>query len=632
MSHQSALIEQDILSYLKQHEQKELLRFITCGSVDDGKSTLIGRLLHDSKMIYEDQLAAISKDSNRFGTTGDDTDLALLVDGLQSEREQGITIDVAYRYFSTDKRKFIIADTPGHEQYTRNMATGASSANLAIILIDARHGIMTQTRRHSFIVSLLGIRHVILAVNKMDLVDYGETAFESIKESYLEFAKSLKMHNIHVIPISALKGDNVVNRSEEMSWYQGETLMQKLETIDISESYNFGNLRFPVQYVNRPNLNFRGYAGTIASGTLNVGDEIMVLPSRKSSKIKNIVTFDGDLHEAHAPLAVTVTLEDELDISRGDMLVHPDNAPSVGSSFDAQIIWMSENALSVGRQYDIKSNSKISQGVIQQIYHRTDVNTLEKHEASTLELNEIGLCQVALAQELSYDPYHVLPATGSFIVIDRLSNITVGAGMITKSTRAAKPAQVTNVVKQETKVSKEERSVQKQQTPRIVWFTGLSGSGKSAFANALEQRLFELGKHSYMLDGDNMRLGLNKNLTFNDEDRVENIRRIGEVAKILVDAGLIVLASFISPFRSERSMVRSMVQEGEFIEVFVDTPLEICEQRDPKGLYARARLGEIENFTGISSPYEVPLSADLTLRPNKTVDEGVDELIKLMGL
>lgn len=628
MSHQSELIATDIQSYLKQHENKELLRFLTCGSVDDGKSTLIGRLLHDSKMIYEDQLAAVKVDSGKFGTTGEEMDLALLVDGLQSEREQGITIDVAYRYFSTDKRKFIIADTPGHEQYTRNMATGASTSSLAVILVDARKGVQTQTKRHSFIASLLGIKQIILAINKMDLVDYNETIFESIKRDYQHFVQELKLEHVHYVPLSALKGDNVVNPSEAMPWYGGDTFMKLLETVEIDQQHHFANMRFPVQYVSRPNLNFRGYCGTVAAGIITPGDEVMVLPSRKVSRVKSLVTYDGELDEAFPPQAVTVTLEDELDISRGDMLVHPGSAPSVSSSFDANIVWMSDSPLLPGKQYDIKMGPKSLRGIVEDIHYRIDVNSLEHHPATELELNEIALCKLSLTQAVPYDAYDASPSTGNFIIIDRMSNVTVGAGMIVKGLKQARPDRATNVIWHEHRVSKERRANQKSQTPCVLWFTGLSGSGKSTISNALEHRLFQMGHHSYLLDGDNVRHGLNKDLGFDDEDRIENIRRIGESAKLFVDAGLIVLTAFISPFRSDRHLVRELVAGGEFIEIYVDTPLEICEQRDPKGLYSKARLGQIKNFTGIDSPYEPPNKAEITLHTEQdTVEECVEQIV-----
>ena len=621
-------LKTDIHSYLETHRQKELLRFITCGSVDDGKSTLIGRLLHDTHMIYEDQLAAVAKDSSKYGTTGEQVDLALLVDGLQSEREQGITIDVAYRYFSTEKRKFIIADTPGHEQYTRNMATGASTAALAIILIDARKGVLTQTKRHSYIVSLLGIRHFIIAVNKMDLVGYSQETFQQICGAYGEFAKALPVSDIRFLPISALAGDNVVSQSPKTPWYQGPNLLELLETIDASSPTALHDLRFPIQYVNRPDHSFRGYCGTLAAGVLRKGETVMVLPSRKTSRVKSILTHRGEHSEVSAPHPVTVTLQDELDIGRGDMLVHPDTAPSVASAFEATLVWMSDTPLLPGKPYDLKLGPRLVRGVVDTIYHRSDVNTLERQEASQLGLNEIGHCRLSLAHEVAFDSYETCRATGSFILIDRHSNATVGAGMIVRPSKPPSVDRATNVIWHETRVSKQMRANQKSQKPCILWFTGLSGSGKSTIANALEQRLFELGHHSYLLDGDNVRHGLNRDLGFADADRVENIRRIGETAKLFVDAGLIVLTAFISPFRSDRHLVRELLPAGEFIEVFVDTPLEICEQRDPKGLYAKARAGQIQNFTGIDSPYEPPANPELTLfTERETVEECVERLV-----
>jgi len=631
MSHQSALIESDIHAYLKQHENKDLLRFITCGSVDDGKSTLIGRLLHDSALIYEDQLAAVTKDSARFGTTGDAPDLALLVDGLQSEREQGITIDVAYRYFSTAKRKFIIADTPGHEQYTRNMATGASNASLAVILIDARKGVLAQTKRHTSIVTLLGIRQLVVAVNKMDLVDWSQERFDQILRDYRAVLAKLKAGDaaVHPVPISALKGDNVVTLSERTPWYQGtgydgRPLMRILEEIDLRQHRNFTDLRFPVQYVSRPDHAFRGYAGTLASGTIRVADEVMAIPSRKRSRVKRIVTWDAELRQATAPHAVTVTLEDEIDVSRGDMLVHPGNAPSVGDAFEAEVVWMTDQALEPGRLYDLKIGTKMVQGTVREVLHRQDVDTLETVPAERLQLNEIGLCAFTLATPVAFDPYATLPATGSFILIDRVSDVTVGAGMIQRSARIEAPDRATNVTWHDTKVTKTARAAQKAQTPKVLWFTGLSGAGKSTIANALEQKLVAMGKHTYLLDGDNVRHGLNRDLTFSDQDRVENIRRIGEVAKLMTDAGLIVITAFVSPFRSDRQMVREMFEPGEFIELFVDTPLAVAEQRDPKGLYAKARTGQIANFTGIDSPYERPQRAEVHL---DTVRHDVGTLV-----
>ena len=627
MSHQSDLISSDIESYLAQHERKGLLRFITCGSVDDGKSTLIGRLLHDAKMVYEDQLAAVTSDSKKFGTTGEEVDLALLMDGLQSEREQGITIDVAYRYFSTDKRKFIIADTPGHEQYTRNMATGASTADLAIILVDARHGVQAQTKRHSFIASLLGIKTILVAVNKMDLVDFSQEVFREICADYKAFTSGLNLEDVHFVPISALDGDNVVNASEKTPWYEGKTLMNLLETVSIIPDDNIDSLRFPVQYVNRPNLDFRGFCGTIASGTVKPGDKVMALPSRKYSQVKSVVTYDGDLEEASAPLAVTVTLEDEIDVSRGDMLVHPNNAPSVGTTFDAHIVWMTQTPMLPGKQYAVKLGPKMTTGSVT-IHHQIDVNTLEPVEAEQLELNAIALCRVTLTEPVAFDPYKTSRHTGNFILIDRLTNATVGAGMVTKSASKPLTDKSSNVVWHEHKINKTQRANQKSQKPCVLWFTGLSGSGKSTISNALEQRLFQMGHHSYLLDGDNIRHGLSRDLAFTDEDRVENIRRIGEASKLFVDAGLIVLSAFISPFRKDRSMVRGLVNEDEFVEIFVSAPLEVCEDRDPKGIYAKARAGEIKNFTGISSPYEPPTNPEVTVYTEReSVEECVEKIV-----
>ena len=627
MSHQSQTIADDIQSYLKQHEHKELLRFITCGSVDDGKSTLIGRLLHDSKMIYEDQFKAITADSQKFGTTGDEVDLALLVDGLQSEREQGITIDVAYRYFSTEARKFIIADTPGHEQYTRNMATGASTADLAVILVDARKGVQTQTKRHSYIVSLLGIKHAVVAVNKMDLVDFSKDVFDEIETDFRAFAGSLKFTDLRFIPISALTGDNVVSLSDKTPWFDGESFLSTLEHVPLQHDPS-SELRYPVQYVNRPHLDFRGYCGTIAAGRVRKGDKVMVFPSRKTSFVDSIVTYDGEFSEATEGQAVTLTLADELDISRGDMLVHPDSAPSLGTSFDAFVVWMASAPLLPGKQYLLKLGPKLVRGSVERIHYRSDVNTLEQCEASDLKLNEIGLCRFTLAEEVAFDPYDTSKATGNFILIDRLSNGTVGAGMIAKGSASMTLDKSTNVFWHEHRVGKEARANQKSQKPCILWFTGLSGSGKSTISNALEARLFQLGHHSYLLDGDNVRHGLSKDLGFTDADREENIRRIGETAKLFVDAGLIVLTAFISPFRSDRAMVRGLVGDDEFVEIFVDTPLEICEARDPKGSYAKARRGDIKNFTGIDSPYEPPRQPEITLHTERdSAEECVEKII-----
>ncbi|GER00661.1 adenylyl-sulfate kinase [Iodidimonas gelatinilytica] len=598
-----------LTAYLKEQEAKDLLRFITCGSVDDGKSTLIGRLLFDSKMIFEDQLAALESDSKKVGTTGDDMDLALLLDGLEAEREQGITIDVAYRFFATDKRRFIVADTPGHEQYTRNMATGASTADAAVILLDARKGILTQTRRHSFICSLLGVRNIVLAVNKMDLVDYSREVFEKIREDYEAFAKTVGYDNVTCIPLSALKGDNVLRSSPQLAWYNGPTLLAELETIRLGEDEDLKPFRFPVQWVNRPNLDFRGFSGTIAGGAVAVGDEVVTLPSAKTSKIKSIVTFDGTLPGAGTGEAVTLTLEDEIDISRGDMICHREDRASLSDQFEVKIVWMSDEALMPGRPYLFKGAANTASMVVTRLKHSINVNTLEQMATKRLMLNEIGVANISLDRQIAFDPYKDNRETGSFIIIDKLTNNTVGAGMIDFGLRRA-----SNIHWQAVDVNKAARAEMKTQKPAVLWFTGLSGSGKSTIANLVEKRLHTAGKHTYMLDGDNVRHGLNKDLGFTEEDRVENIRRVAEVARLMADAGLIVLVSFISPFRSERRMARDLLDDGEFHEVFVDTPLEICEQRDPKGLYKKARSGDIKNFTGIDSPYELPESCELTLK------------------
>lgn len=622
MSHQSDLIQTDILAYLHEHENKELLRFITCGSVDDGKSTLIGRLLHDSKLIYEDQLASITKDSKFKGSSDDNLDLALLVDGLQAEREQGITIDVAYRFFSTKKRKFIIADTPGHEQYTRNMATGGSTADLAIILIDARHGVLTQTRRHSFIVSLLGIKHAIVAINKMDIMDYSEEVYEKIKADYIKFSKDIDIENIIFLPMSALKGDNVVNKSENMPWYKGEVLMDLLETIPVTDQYNFEHFRMPVQYVNRPNLNFRGFCGTVASGIVRPGDEITVLPSRKTSTIKSIVTYDGEIEEAFPPMAITLTTEEEIDISRGDMIVNSRDIPDVSDCFEAMIVWMNEEPLVKNKNYDLKRASTVINAYVDEIYYKVDVNTFEHQPAEKLELNEIAYIRINLSLPIAYDIYRELKQTGSFVIVDRISNNTFGAGMIYKKQESK------NVVWHDHKVGKEERVRLKGHQPAVLWLTGLSGAGKSTVANELEEQLHKMGVHTYLLDGDNVRHGLCKDLGFSDEDRVENIRRIGEVAKLFADSGIMVITAFISPFKKDRELVRFILPEGEFIEVFVDAPLEVCEQRDPKALYKKARKGEIKSFTGIDSPYEAPEKPEVHVKTDKyTVSESVEKIL-----
>ncbi|MAB35198.1 MULTISPECIES: sulfate adenylyltransferase subunit CysN [Thalassospira] len=622
MAHQSDLIADDILGYLKSQEEKSLLRFITCGSVDDGKSTLIGRLLWDSKLIFEDQLAALESDSRKVGTQGGEIDFALLLDGLQAEREQGITIDVAYRFFSTDKRKFIVADTPGHEQYTRNMATGASTADVAVILIDARKGILTQTRRHSFITSLLGIKHVVLAVNKMDLIDYDQAKFDTIVADYKEFAKDLGYSSIMPIPLSALRGDNMIEASPNTPWYEGPTLLAHLETVQVEQDAIEKPFRLPVQWVNRPNLDFRGFSGTIASGIIKPGDAIAVTASGQTSKIREIVTFDGNLDQAFAGQAVTITLEDEIDISRGDVLARPDERPEFADQFEARIIWMHEDHLLPGRPYIIKMGAQVTNTQISDLKYKVNVNTLEHIAGKTLELNEVGIANIATDKALAFDPYDDNRHSGRFIIIDRYSNATVGAGMVNHSLRRA-----TNVKWQEMDINKQARAYQKGQQSAVLWFTGLSGAGKSTIANLVEKKLHAMGKHTYTLDGDNVRHGLNKDLGFTDADRVENIRRVGETAKLFVDAGIITLVSFISPFKSERQFARSLVEDGEFIEVFIDTPIEVCEQRDVKGLYKKAREGKIANFTGIDSPYEAPEHPEITVNTSDQTAEQAAEII-----
>src|SRR5689334_2802585 len=587
---------------------KGLLRFLTCGSVDDGKSTLIGRLLYDTKLILEDQLLALEKDSRKHGTTGEDIDLALLVDGLEAEREQGITIDVAYRFFSTPRRSFIVADTPGHEQYTRNMATGASNSDAAVILIDARKGVLTQTRRHSYICSLLGIRHVAVAVNKIDLVEFSGERFHHIMGDYFGFAQSLGFASITPIPLSARYGDNVTSRSEHMRWYDGPTLLEYLESVEVDQALAQKPFRFPVQWVNRPNLDFRGFSGTVASGTIAAGERIVVAASGKESLLKRIVTADGDLPEARAGDAVTLTLADEIDVARGDVLARSDSRPEVVDQFAAHVLWMAEEAMLPGRSYLMRIGTKYVPARVTNLKHKVDVNTLEHIAGKTLALNEIGLCNVATATPVAFDPYEENRETGAFILVDRFTNATAGAGMITFGLRRA-----TNIHRQDLLVDKASRARLNAHKPVILWFTGLSGSGKSTIANIVERELHTRGVHTYMLDGDNVRHGLNRDLGFTDADRVENIRRVGEVARLFVDAGLIVLCSFISPFRAERRMVRELVGADEFIEVFVDTPIEECMKRDPKGLYARAKEGKIKNFTGIDSPYEAPENAEVVV-------------------
>ncbi|SDR72523.1 sulfate adenylyltransferase subunit CysN [Pseudomonas oryzae] len=627
MSHQSDLISEDILAYLAQHERKELLRFLTCGNVDDGKSTLIGRLLHDSKMIYEDHLEAITRDSKKVGTTGDEVDLALLVDGLQAEREQGITIDVAYRYFSTAKRKFIIADTPGHEQYTRNMATGASTCDLAIILIDARYGVQTQTRRHSFIASLLGIKHIVVAVNKMDLMDFDQGVFEAIKADYLQFAEriNLKPSSLHFVPMSALKGENVVNKSERAPWYQGPTLMEILETVEIAADRNLTDMRFPVQYVNRPNLNFRGFAGTLASGIVHKGDEIAVLPSGKTSKVRSIVTFDGELEQAIPGQAVTLTLEDEIDVSRGDMLVHADNRPQVTDSFDAMLVWMAEEPMLPGKKYDIKRATSYVPGNIVAIEHRVDVNSLEQLAASELKLNEIGKVRVSLDAPIALDGYAHNRTTGAFIVIDRLTNGTVGAGMI-----IADPLAGQNTIGhhgQLAHVSAEERAARFGQLPATVLFSGLSGAGKSTLAYAVERKLFDSGRAVYVLDGQNLRHDLNKGLPLDRAGRAENWRRAAQVARQFNEAGLLTLAAFVAPDAEGREQARAIIGAERLITVYVQASPQACRERDPQGLYAAGG----DHIPGESFPYDVPLDADLVIDTQSTsVEEGVKQVLALL--
>jgi bifunctional enzyme CysN/CysC len=637
MSHQSDLIAKDILAYLEQHERKELLRFITCGSVDDGKSTLIGRLLYDSKMIYEDQLAQLENESKVHGTTGGKFDPALVTDGLRAEREQGITIDVAYRYFSTAKRKFIIADTPGHEQYTRNMATGASTADLAIILIDARHGVLTQTKRHSFIVSLLGIRHVVVTVNKMDLVNYSQARFDEICEDYKQFVSRLDLPDLHFIPLAALHGENVVDPSPNMPWYRGSTLMNFLESVYIGSDRNLEDFRLPIQYVNRPNLDFRGFCGTIASGILRKADPIMVLPSKRTSKVKRIVTQDGDLDEAFCPQSITVVLEDEVDCSRGDMIVRPGNIPKSTNQFDATIVWLNADPLLPGKTYLFKHTSQTIPGQIDSLRYRVDVNTLHRSPAPDLQLNEIGRCSITLSQSIYFDAYKRNRSTGAFIIIDRLNNATVGAGMITDRdaarTKAAWEASEEGSQKLEsmTDVSSAERSARFGQEPATVLLTGLTGTGKSTIARALERALFDKGRAVMVLDGEKMRSGVNQDLGYSVEDRSENLRRSAHIAKMMNDAGLICLAAFVAPSESIRARVAELVGKQRFLVVHLTADESVRKSRDEKGHYAKAEAGALPNFPGVSAVYEAPQEADLVIDSGKlSIPECVDAVLKLL--
>ena len=613
--------------YLGQHENKSLLRFLTCGSVDDGKSTLIGRLLYDTKLLFEDQLATLSNDSRKHGTVGEDLDFALLVDGLAAEREQGITIDVAYRFFATEKRKFIVADTPGHEQYTRNMATGASNSDLAVILVDARQGILTQTRRHSFIVSLLGIRHVVLAVNKIDLVGYSQERFEEIVAEYREFARDFGFETLVPVPLSARFGDNMLERSANTPWYTGPTLVGHLEDVPVADDALARPFRMPVQWVNRPNLDFRGFSGTVASGTVRPGDAIVVAASGRTSKVKCIVTADGLLPKAEAGEAVTLTLEDEVDISRGDIIAAADQRPQVADQFAAHLIWMNDEPLLPGRTYLVKIGTRTVSASVTDIKHKVDVNTFQELAAKQLALNEVGIVNIATQQPIAFDPFDEVPQTGAFIVIDRMTNLTVAAGMIDYGLRRA-----SNVHWQALEVDKAARAEQKHQKPVVLWFTGLSGAGKSTVADIVEKKLHALARHTYLLDGDNVRHGLNRDLGFTEADRVENIRRVIEVSKLFVDAGLIVLTSFISPFRNERRQAREAFGADEFVEIFIDTPLDVAEARDPKGLYAKARAGQIVNFTGIDSPYEAPENPEVRLAGGSaSADEMAEQIVEYLG-
>jgi bifunctional enzyme CysN/CysC len=622
MAHQSDLIESDIDAYLKSHQYKSLLRFITCGSVDDGKSSLIGRLLYESKMIFEDQLAALEVDSKKVGTRGGELDFALLVDGLAAEREQGITIDVAYRFFSTDRRKFIVADTPGHEQYTRNMVTGASTADAAVILIDARKGVLTQTRRHSYLVSLLGIRHIVLAINKMDLVAYDQARFEQIEREYREFAARIGLSDITAIPLSAVYGDNIIAPGDNMPWYRGPTLMHHLETMPIEPADTLP-FRMPVQWVNRPNLDFRGFAGLITGGTLSKGDRVRILPSGRESNVARIITGDGDLNSAVAGQCVTLTLTDEVDVSRGDAISIAADPPQAASQFEATLVALNDAAILPGRSYLMKLATKVVTATVNPLKYKINVNTLEHVAAERLELNDIGVVELELDQPVVFEPYERSRELGGFILMDRMTNNTVAAGTLHFALRRSQ-----NVQWQFLDVNRRARADLNGQKPCVIWLTGFSGAGKSTIANLVEKKLFSLGRRTYLLDGDNVRHGLNKDLGFTEQDRVENIRRVAEVARLMVDAGLIVLVSFISPFRAERAGARALLGEGEFFEVFVDTPLAQAEARDVKGLYKKARRGELKNFTGIDSPYEPPEAPEIRLDTTKlSPEQAADQIV-----
>jgi bifunctional enzyme CysN/CysC len=626
-----ALIAEDIDAYLELHQRKSLLRFITCGSVDDGKSTLIGRLLYDSKMIFEDQLSALEADSKRMGTQGQEIDFALLVDGLAAEREQGITIDVAYRFFATEKRKFIVADTPGHEQYTRNMVTGASTADLAIILIDARKGVLTQTRRHSYLAHLIGIRNIVLAVNKMDLIGYDQQKYEDICSDYRSFAREIGIgDNFTSIPISGFKGDNITTHSEHMPWYTGTTLIEHLESVELNISDDQNNsFRMPVQWVNRPNLDFRGFSGLIVSGSVKLGDLVRILPSGKTSSISRIVTMDTDLDQAVAGQSVTLCLNDEIDCSRGDVICAADNPAQAANQFETTLVWMGDEGLIPGRGYWLKTGAQLVSATVQEPKYQININNMERQATKTLQLNAIGVAEIATDKPIIFESYADNHAMGSFILIDKISNATVAAGMLHFSLRRAQ-----NVHWQAIDITREAHASQKMQKPKLLWFTGLSGSGKSTIANLVEKKLYALGHHSFLLDGDNIRHGLNKDLGFTEADRIENIRRVGEVAKLMTDAGLIVLTAFISPFRAEREIVRSMLPDNEFVEIFIDTPLDVAEKRDVKGLYKKARSGQLKNFTGIDSPYEVPENPDIVIDTTTQNAEQAAEYIveQLFGI